>query len=226
MKAEPAETTGRLVNLFADRKCWTIAELSGTLGYAAISVRRFLGEAGYCRSYNHNGKWYTLLSIPTFNRKGIWFYDNIGFSRHGSLTRTIVHLLGRSPQGYSPGSLADILGVSCHAVLTHMHKAGRVAREKFGGGFVYLAADRKTNRRQRKRQELRFAKEPAGSLGSEAAVFVLVEFIKRPRASFEEISRMLQRNRRITVSSESIAQFFRELEIKKTPESKERSSPS
>ena len=152
---EPDETTERLVNLFVDRKCWMIAELSEILGYATISVRRFLVEVGYFTSYNHNGKWYTLSSIPTFNKKGIWFYDDIGFSKHGNLTRTIVHLLSRSLKGYSHGDLADILGVSCHAVLTHMYKAGKVDRGKFGGEFVYLAVDQKTNRRQRKRQDLR-----------------------------------------------------------------------
>jgi hypothetical protein len=75
----------RLVLLFDRKKCWTIEELTDSLGYSSISVRRFLKGVGYYSSFTHNSMWYTLHSIPSFNRRGLWFYEGIGFSRHGNL---------------------------------------------------------------------------------------------------------------------------------------------
>jgi hypothetical protein len=54
----PLLPSQRLEKLFHRRKCWMLAELAHALGYALISVRRFLNQIGYFRSYTHNGKWY------------------------------------------------------------------------------------------------------------------------------------------------------------------------
>ena len=97
----PRPPTARLEKVFHRRKCWMLDQLAQTLGYALISVRRFLKQVGYFRSYTHNGKWYTLHDSPDFDRDGLWHYRGIGFSRHGSLTATIDHLVGHSPAGLS-----------------------------------------------------------------------------------------------------------------------------
>ena len=60
----PLLPTQRLEKLFHRRKCWMLAQLAHSLGYALISVRRFLNQIGYFRSYTHNGKWYTLPDSP------------------------------------------------------------------------------------------------------------------------------------------------------------------
>src|SRR3974377_2500937 len=93
--------TDRLKKLFQRRSCWMLAPLARTLDYALITVRRLLKQVGYCRSYTHNGKWYTLRDFPTFNREGLWHHQQIGFSKHGSLTAPIRHLVERSPAGLS-----------------------------------------------------------------------------------------------------------------------------
>ncbi len=87
----------QLKQLFARRKCWMIEPLAASMGYAVVSVRRLLRQAGYFRSYTHNGKWYTLDSLPAFDRHGIWRHEEIAFSRHGDMIKTIAHLLDQSP---------------------------------------------------------------------------------------------------------------------------------
>jgi len=64
----PRLPSDRLEKLFHRRKCWMLDQLAESLGYALISVRRFLKQIGYCRSYTHNGKWYTLGDSAAFSR--------------------------------------------------------------------------------------------------------------------------------------------------------------
>ncbi|MCP4205896.1 MAG: hypothetical protein GY767_02455, partial [Shimia sp.] len=144
------QSVEQLKTLFALRQCWMIEPLAASMGCAVVSVRRLLRQAGYLRSYTHNGKWYTLDSIPAFDRHGIWVHEEIAFSRHGDLIKTIAHLLDKSPRGLSARELSEILHHPCQAVLTHLHKAERVARVRGAQAFVYLSSDASTRQRQRK----------------------------------------------------------------------------
>jgi hypothetical protein len=195
-----------------------LADLARSLGYALISVRRFLKDIGYFRSYTHNGKWYTLRSSPEFNREGLWHHRDIGFSKQGSLTATIAHLVGRSPDGLSARELAQKLRQPCHAVLTHLHQDGVLDRVKVGGEFRYLATDASLNRQQRERAAAVVAPPSAAvSLGTQAAVLVLVEHIKHPGLSFEELATHLQQQGQRAVTAQDIRRFFAEHDLKKTP---------
>ena len=199
----------RLEKLFHRRKCWMLDQLAQTLGYALISVRRFLKQIGYFRSYTHNGKWYTRHDIPQFSRDGLWHHRGIGFSRHGSLTATIGYLVGRSPAGLSASELSQKLQHPCHAVLTQLHQAGQ---------FRYLATEPDLNRRQREQVTLVPSPSPTTALSTQAAVWILVEYIKHPGLSFEQIAARLQAQRQLTLAPENIQRFFDEHALKKTPE--------
>jgi hypothetical protein len=206
-----------LEKLFHRRKCWMLDPLAQTLGYALISVRRFLKQIGYCRSYTHNGKWYTLDDSPDFDRDGLWHYRGIGFSKQGSLTATIDHLLARSPAGLSAGQLAEKLQHSCDAVLTRLYQAGRVDRVRLAGQFVYLATDPQLNGQQREQAALAGPPSPVTSLSTQTALWVLVEHIKDPALSFEQLASRLQEQRQVSVAPQSIERFFQEHDLKKTP---------
>lgn len=216
-QVEPRE---RLQQLFTQRKCWRLEELIRELDYSAISVRRFLKNVGYLSSFTHNNKWYTLSSIPLFDKFGLWFYENIGFSKHGNLKKTVLYFIVKSPQGLSAKQLAERLSIPCHAVLNHMYKSGAVARFKSQQALVYLAIDEKTKNRQLTRLQ---SSRPVGieartpaPLGALAAVYVLVEFIKRPDASWLELSQAVAK-KQVIATPEAIAQFFAEHNLKKTP---------
>jgi len=194
-----------------------LAELAKALDYAFITVRRFLNHIGYFRSYTHNGKWYTLRTSPQFNREGLWHFKGIGFSKHGSLIATIGYLVGRSPAGLSARELAQKLQHPCHAVLTHLHKDGELDRVKVQGEFRYLSTQEQINRRQRQQAAAEQPPSPSLSLSTQAAVLVLVEYIKNPELSFEQIAANLQQHQHLSVAAESIRRFFQEHDLKKTP---------
>jgi hypothetical protein len=209
----------RLQRLFQRRKCWMLADLARSLDYALISVRRLLKQTGYLRSYTHNGKWYTLRDSPAFNHDGLWWHrQDIGFSKHGSLIATMVYLVARSAAGLSARELGEKLHHPCHAVLTNLHKTQVLDRIKVGGEFRYLAAEEQINRRQREQAAVVALPGPTTSLATQAAVWVLVEHIRNPALSFQQIAARLLEQRAVAVAPESIQRFFQEHDLKKTPE--------
>lgn len=181
-------------------------------------MRRLLKQVGYFRSYTHNGKWYTLRDSPEFNRDGLWWHHkDTGFSKHGSLIATIGYLVARSAAGLSAQELGQKLQHPCHAVLTNMRKNQVLDRIKVAGEFRYLATEVQINRRQREQASVFSLPSPTTSLATQAAVWVLVEHIKNPALSFEQIAARLQEQRDLTVAPESIQRFFQEHDLKKTP---------
>jgi hypothetical protein len=207
----------RLVLLFDQKKCWAIKELTHFLNYSTISIRRFLKDIGYYSSFTHNSMWYTLHPIPSFNKKGLWFYQNIGFSKHGNLKQTIFNFVSKSPQGLTAKDLFEILLIPCHSVLNQMYKKNQIDRFNTQRGFVYLSIDNKKRQRQLHRIQARlFTEKESGSLNAQAAVYVLVEYIKRPEASVAELSKAVEK-RDVKASPGAITMLFKEHDLKKIP---------
>ena len=127
------DTTQRLVSAFKQQKCWMITPLAEQINYSIPSVRRFLAKIGYYSSFTHNGRWYTLASIPRFKQDGLWFHQKIGFSCEGSLTRTLVRLTEQSPMGLTADQIGEKLQCRCHAVLVKLYRKGRLQRQKKAG---------------------------------------------------------------------------------------------
>ena len=207
----------RLMLLFDQKKCWTIEELTHSLNYSTISIRRFLKTIGYYSSFTHNSMWYTLHSIPTFNKRGLWFYQEIGFSKHGNLNQTIFNFVSKSPQGLTAKDLFEILLIPCHPVLNQMYKNNQIDRFNTQRGFVYLSIDNKKRQRQLNRlQSQLFTAKESESLNAQAAVYVLVEYIKHPEASVAELSKAVEK-REVKASPEVITMLFKEHDLKKIP---------
>ena len=192
-----------------------IEPLSLELNYSIPSVRRFLSQVGYYSSFTHNGKWYTLQSVPRFNREGLWFCDNIGFSNVGSLTQTLIKIISRSQAGMT----AKIVGQQlrsrrCHTVLVQLCRSGKLQREKSGRSYVYLAGDSHTAAAQRRNLALKNL--PATHLPAEISVLVLVEFIHHPDSSFEQLAKTMANKKNVAIQPAQIERLFEMQGLKKT----------
>ena len=77
MKKRNVELDEHAIRAAVLRKVLTIAELAKILICSFITVRRRLKEWRAYTSYNKNGRYYTLPSIPKFNKNGIWTYKDI-----------------------------------------------------------------------------------------------------------------------------------------------------
>lgn len=207
--SKPAE---RLVTLFLEQPCWRIQPLAGELSYSIPSVRRFLAEVGYYSSFTHNGAWYTLRSVPRFDGDGLWFHSNVGFSRAGSLTHALVDLITRSSTGMSAEQLGTKLRRRCHSVLVQLCRQARLQRHRIGSSYIYFAPDPGIAAVQRQTTES-LADVP---LPAEIAVLILVEYIRRPDSSFEELSKAISRDRGVIVRAAQIERLFDRHGLKKT----------
>lgn len=203
----------QLTTIFAKQPCWMIEPLATELNYSIPSVRRFLAARGYHSSFTHNGKWYTLKSIPRFNREGLWFYHGIGFSRTGSLTQTLIALATNSPAGVTALQLGEKLHCRCHTLLVQLHRKKKLQRQKTGRSFIYLGADPQTATRQRQAVSVQNVQV---QLPAEIAVLILVEFIHNPRADFLQLAQIIKRSRKVTVEVTQIERLFQQYSLKKT----------
>ncbi len=211
-----SDAHSQLAELFKQQKCYRIEQLSRRLNYSLISIRRFLKVIGYYSSFTHNSMWYTLRSIPSFDKNGIWFYQDIGFCRHGNLNQTIGRFIDKSFQGLTAKDLFNILSVPCHPVLNQMYKKKKIDRFNTPRGFVYLTVSESKKQLQLKRLQVLTAPKKIERLNPQTAVYVLVEFIKNPKASFFELSVAVNK-KGVKASQQVIAQLFKDYDLKKSP---------
>jgi hypothetical protein len=202
----------RLVTLFLEQPCWRIEPLAGKLTYSIPSVRRFLAEVGYYSSFTHNGAWYTLRTIPRFDGDGLWFYSDVGFSRAGSLTHALVDLITRSSTGMSAEQLGTKLRCRCHSVLVQLCRQARLQRHRISSSYIYFALDPAIAAVQRQTTES-LAGVP---LPAEIAVLILVEFIRKPDSSFEQLAKATSRDKAVIVRAAQIERLFDRHGLKKT----------
>ena len=199
-------------SIFEKQSCWMIKPLAVKLDYSIRSVQRFLTAVGYYRSFTHNGGWYTLRSIPKFDRDGLWFYNDIGFSRAGNMTDTLVELTCKSPQGITAEELGEKLHCRCHSVLVRLIRDAKLQRWKKGRSNIYIAKDADITVIQKKATTVPDIKLPA-----EIAVLVLVQFINDPGLSFVQLAKSISQSNKVAVSAAQIETLFSRLGVKKTP---------
>jgi hypothetical protein len=207
-----AKPTQRLLSIFAVQPCWMIEALAAEMQYSVASTRRFLAKVGYYSSITHNGKWYTLHTIPKFNRDGLWFSNDIGFSRFGSLTRTLVQLTARSAAGMTAEQLGEKVRCRCHSVLVRLCREGKLQRQKQGASHVYFSMDPPIAAAQR--QAMR--NETSAPLPAEIALLVLAECIRHPDFSLKQLADAIARRTNVTVSVAQIERLFKQHGLKKT----------
>lgn len=199
------------MTLFSQQACWRLETLAKEHNCSTRTIQRLLSQLGYHRSFSDNGKWCTLRHVPVFNQDGLWFSNDIGFSKAGNLINTLIKLITSSPTGMTAETLGKKLQCRCHSVLVQLYRQGRLQREKNGRSFVYYAGDSCVADIQR-----RTTQNP-GPLPAEIAVLILVEFINNPESSFEQLASALERKRNVSVKILQLEKLFEQYEVKKTP---------
>jgi hypothetical protein len=122
-------------------KVATLPELKQALGTeVGMTVFRKLRELGYRSSYSHRGQYYTLDEVARFDEQGLWSYQGIWFSRHGSLLNSAEAFVQSSPAGYFAHELADLLHVSVKESLLQLVSEQRLSREPMAHRFLYCAS--------------------------------------------------------------------------------------
>ena len=204
---------------FRAEKVMKIDQLETLFNCSVRTVHRRLKEWQAISSYNYNGCDYTLADVPVFDDTGLWCFNGIYFSKYGSLTETVITLIGKSEAGLSAAEIGDMLKVNPHSFIWNISQRLTVSREKVNGRFVYFSADNIIEKKQHKRRQR--GKTPLGEqlpLDS-VGILILVEWIKHPDITLQALSGRLQQQG-VNVTVDSIRYFLGHHNIlKKTSDS-------
>ncbi len=213
MKIRNSALDQRAINAFTEEKVQTVTDLSDILACSLITVRRRLKEWDAYTSYNKNGRYYTLPSIPVFDKNGIWSYRDIYFSRYGTLKNTVIALAAKSRRGLNHAELQEILGLNPKCFMARFKELPGVRKERYKNYIVYFSNDPYTYEEQKRN---RFPPEPSAvKLPPDAqAIIILVELIHHPRMSIDSLAAQLQRKGH-AVEAGSIAALFNRYRIAK-----------
>jgi len=174
-----------------EKKILTIEELSELLHCSNITSRRRLKQWKAFTSYNQNNRYYTLPNIPVFNKKGLWHYQGVFFSKYGTCKQTVIHFVNISENGLSNIELAEKLGENPNSSLAHFKEIPGIKKERHGRDIVYFSSSEDVYIQQKRN---RFPSEPVvDELPSDAqAIIILVELIHHPGMSISELTVQLQ----------------------------------
>jgi hypothetical protein len=187
-----------VIDRFKHRPVATLQQLRSALDISHMTVFRALKQHGYFSSFNHNARYYTLAERPRFDANGLWFYRSIGFSQQRTLPDTLIALVNDSPAGCTPADLALLLRTPVTNLLALLVRQQRLARRCLVRPVVYLAQER---RRQEEQWLLRQKDSASCSthsalpvpLSPTAVLPLLVELIRSPEDSIDQLARTLRR---------------------------------
>jgi hypothetical protein len=130
----------KLIETFQSEKVLDIGMVKEIIATTSrMTVFRQLKALGYYSSYSHSGKYYTLGSIPVFDKNGLWSYGGVHFSKHGSLMDTIPVLVKKSEAGCFASELEELLHVFIYNAVGKLFGLGRLLREQIGDQYLYLS---------------------------------------------------------------------------------------
>ena len=145
----PEYSAASIATLLRRRKIATMPELMAVLGTdARRTVFRKLKELPYRTSYSHRGRYYTLDGVAEFGERGLWAYEDVWFSIHGTLLSTAAATVESAELGYFVEELDNVLHVGTKDALRKLVRDARLTREELSGRFLYCAANPDRRRRQ------------------------------------------------------------------------------
>lgn len=107
------------------------------------SVFRDLASLGYLTSYTHAGSYYTLTELTQFDEYGLWFHKGVGFSRTGTLKKTLAYLIENAEAGHIHRELSALLRIRVHNALLNLVKEKQISREQLANQYVYVSSNRR-----------------------------------------------------------------------------------
>ena len=130
----------QLVNSFHHYFVLTMENLKVILQTTSrMTVFRKLKHLPYKTSYSHCGKYYTLDSIANYDNNGTWAYNQIYFSKYGTLKNTVLHSIEKSSSGFTSYELEEFLRVPVHNTVLDLWKNRKIRREQIAKNYIYLS---------------------------------------------------------------------------------------
>ncbi len=211
------DETGRsMVEALRKKKILTIKELCSIAHRSPLTVWRILAPIGYHTSFNYNASYYTLTETPRFDANGLWFFREVGFSSHGSLTRTLVALTKRSPMGMTANELSALLHVRVQNQLFHLFAQEKLGRIPWGRAHAYVSLDEEVQQEQlRRRSATQVSPVPTESpLTDSETISILAELVRAPRAPARRVATVVSA-RGLAVTREKVLEVIERYDLPK-----------
>lgn len=181
----------QLIKVFNKKNVLTIVDLKNYLQTnSRMTVFRKLKQLPYKSSYSHCGKYYTLDGFAKYNKNGIWGYNQIYFSKYGTLKSTVLKNIEGSKSGLSSFELEGLLHVPAYNAALGLFKAHKVARKQIGKEYIYLSLESGNAQSLLREQEIQQGQTAANDEMDEyLTLFMLLldEKQKRLFAGFESL---------------------------------------
>jgi hypothetical protein len=156
----------------------TMAEMQNALGTPVYkTVLRKLKQLSYRSSYSHGGSYYTLEKVARFDHRGLWTYDDVHFSNHGTLMSTLQYFVNESHSGYFADELRLLLGVSVKESLLRLVTHGQVARQKVANRYLYCSMQSAVRKQQLVSRTLMDSAEQEFSDEAKAAIIIFLSML-------------------------------------------------
>jgi len=184
-----------LLQLLQSHPVVDLPAIRSALGSVSVMTAfRYLRQVPYRRSYNHNGRYYTLHDPSRYDRFGLCSSGNIHFSVDGSLRNTVRRLVHEAAAGATHRELQDRLRLRVHNTLADLVRDGEVDRERLVEVYVYFHTDPIVRGEQvQRRQELMAASaaEAEAEVTDAVIIEVLLTLLRHPGAKAVDVMRRL-----------------------------------
>ena len=192
----PTRSPQVLLDLLESRIVATLDDVQAALhGASRATAFRYLAQIPYRRSYNHNGRHYTLHEPSRYDRFGLWSRAGVHFSVDGTLRATVRRLVHEAEAGLTHRELQDRLRVRVRTTLLDLLSKREIDRERLAEVFVYLHVDPAVRQAQvQRRQESITAHEAVAAdrdLGDSVIIQVLLTLVRHPCAQPADVVRHL-----------------------------------
>lgn len=182
------------------------------------SLFRDLKKLNLVTSYTDAGQFHALKPTVRFDTNGLWFFEQTGFSKWGTLKNTVVQIVSNSPSGMTQRELKNLLHIKVQNTLTHLIPAKILQRHLLPGSvYVYLSLEQtKAQAQLQKRLVINEAGPQAMMPAENLIIEILLEQIRFPNSQLEPkaLSNSLK-TRGIYIEDDRIAYVFAYYDLKK-----------
>ena len=178
---------------------------------------RDLKKLDLISSYTHTGQYHALMRLAKFDEDGLWFFRDVGFSRYGTLKRSLVHVITHSPAGMTHREMRKLFRVDVQKPLTDLVSTNAVTRQLLPNRIhVYLSADETSVAQFERRLAIGDKALEVALPAQSIRIEILPEVIRAPeRTSDEEVLGPLLRKRGVLVKDEEVRYVLAYYDIKK-----------
>jgi hypothetical protein len=189
-----SRSTEKLRALLQKETVVDLPAIQQALGAVSIQTAfRYLKLIPYRRSYDHNGRYYTLYEASRFDREGLWSVKGIHFSVDGSLKHTVRRLVYKASAGATHKELHQKLQLRVQNTLLDLWRKAEICRQAPAGFYVYLHIEEAVRQAQLSERRKQLAVEQAHADITDAIVIeVLLTLIRYPDAPLAGVVRRLQ----------------------------------